>query len=243
MERAKVDALRSYCRGKGATVNDALLTAMYRVLFRILTLKSGEALQIPIMVDMRRYLRGAADFKSLTNLSSMVVTQLTYRPDESFEDTQARVKAVTLAKKAGDIGLNGWVKLKLIYRALGDKNATKLLRSRLRNPLICMTNIGTLDPARMSFASACPTDAYLCGSIKYKPYFQLAASTYDGEITLTVNQYGDERDRARIVAFLRDVAEALPEPGIEADERAGRVDSYGEMNGHGRVLRLQARRP
>ena len=82
----------------------------------------------------------------------------------------------------------------------------------------------------------CPTDAYLCGSIKYRPYFQLAASTYDGEITLTVNQYGDERDRARIVAFLRDVAEALPEPGIEADERAGRVDSYGEMNGHGRVL-------
>ena len=93
MERAKVDALRSYCRAKGATVNDAVLTAMYRVLFRILTLKSGEALQIPIMVDMRRYLGGKPEFKSLTNLTSMVSTQLDYRPDESFEDTLARARA------------------------------------------------------------------------------------------------------------------------------------------------------
>jgi NRPS condensation-like uncharacterized protein len=210
LERAKVDALKSYCRAQGATVNDALLTAMYRVLFRILALKGGDALQIPIMVDMRRCLGGGTDFVSLANLTSMVSTELVYRPDESFEVTQAMVRAVTFAKKSSNIGLNGWVKLKLVYDALGDRIAIKLLRSRLRNPLICMTNVGTLDPARMSFAGARPNDAWLCGSIKYKPYFQLAASTYDGEITLTVGQFGDKRDRERIAAFLGDVAEELP---------------------------------
>jgi NRPS condensation-like uncharacterized protein len=209
LDRAKVGALKGYCRANSVTVNDALLTAMYRVLFRTLTLKSGEPLQIPIMVDMRRYVSGKPEFDSLTNLTSMVSTQLDYRSGESFGDTLARARAVMLDKKSGAIGLNGWVKLKLIYRALGNATARKLLRSRLKQPFICMTNIGTLEPVRMSFAGALPKDAYLCGSIKYRPYFQLAVSTYDGEITLSVNQYGDEADRERVVAFLDEVGAEL----------------------------------
>ena len=137
-------------------MNDALLTAMYRVLFRILALKSATRFKFPIMVDMRRYVSGASEFKSLTNLTAMVSTQLDYRPDESFEGTLARAKAVMLEKKNGDIGLNALVRLRLVYRALGNRNANRLLRARLKNPFICMTNIGTLDPARMSFAGARP---------------------------------------------------------------------------------------
>ena len=209
LNRAKVAALKSYCRANGATVNDALLTAMYRVLFRTLTLKSGDPLQIPIMVDMRRYLSGKPEFESLTNLTSMVSTQLDYRPDESFGETLARARAVMLDKKSGAIGLHAWVKLRLVYRALGNETAMKLLRSRLKQPFICMTNIGALDPARMSFAGALPKDAYLCGSIKYRPYFQLAVSAYDGEITLTVNRYGNEADRERVVAYLDESARKL----------------------------------
>ena len=42
----------------------------------------------------------------------------------------------------------------------------------------------------MSFGDLRPYDAFLCGSIKYKPYFQLAMSSYDGQLTLSVNLYG-----------------------------------------------------
>ena len=59
------------------------------------------------MVDMRRYLGETGEFKSLTNLSSMQVTQLDYKPEERFEGTLGRVKAVMDEKKAADIGLNG----------------------------------------------------------------------------------------------------------------------------------------
>ncbi len=214
LDRTKVTAIKRFCRAKGATLNDAVLTALYRVLFRRLALKSGEELQIPVMVDMRRYLDRTAEFESLTNLTSMVSTQLEYRPDDRFEDTLGRARAAMLAKKGANIGLNGFVKLNLVYRTLGDRIANRLLRSRLKNPLICMTNVGVLDPARMSFGDLRPKDAYLCGSIKYRPYFQLAVSSYDGELTLTVNQYGSAGDRERISAFLSDIAEELPE--IEA---------------------------
>ena len=81
--------------------------------------------------------------------------------------------------------------------------ANRKLRTGLKNPLICMTNIGVLDAARLSFGDLRPTDAYLCGSIKYKPYFQLAMSSYQDELTLSVNLYGSASDRARILSFSR----------------------------------------
>jgi NRPS condensation-like uncharacterized protein len=165
------------------------------------------------MVDMRRYLGDAGEFNSLTNLSSMAGTRLNFRPYESFEDTLSRVNAIMIEKKGANIGLNGFVKLDFLYRIFGESVADRILRSTLSNPLICMTNIGILNPAQISFGGLQPIDAYLCGSIKYKPYFQLAMSSYNGELTLTVNQCGSAADREQILAFLSDIdAELL---GVE----------------------------
>ena len=51
-------------------------------------------------------------------------------------------------KKVGDIGLNGFIKLNLVYKIFPNRIANRLLRSSLKNPLICMTNVGVLDSAR-----------------------------------------------------------------------------------------------
>jgi len=206
----RVAALKDYSRGEGATLNDVVLTAYYRCLFRKLALRPGDELQIPVMVDMRRYLGEIGELKSLTNLTSMVMTKLDYRPEERFEGALGRVKAIMDGKKGADIGLNGFVKLHLAYRILGDRIANRLLRSRLRNPLICMTNVGILDSARISFGDLRPRDAYLCGSIKYKPYFQLAMSSYADELTFSVNLCGGASDRDRIRSFLEEIEEELP---------------------------------
>ena len=139
-----------------------------------------------------------------------MVTQLEYRPEERFEGTLGRVKAVMDKKKGSDIGLNGFIKLDLMYRIFGDRIANRMLRSILKNPLICMTNVGILDSAQISFGDLCPYDAFLCGSIKYKPYFQLAISSYEGELTLSVNLLGSSSDRNRILFFLDEIDAELP---------------------------------
>jgi len=211
LERKRVAALKDYCRAKGATLNDAVLTALYRCLFRLLALTPGVELQIPVMVDMRRYLGETGEFKSLTNLSSMQITQLDFKPEERFEGTLGRVKAVMDEKKAADIGLNGFIKLSLLYGIFGDRIANRRLKSELKNPFICMTNVGILDPDRMAFGNLQPTDAFLCGSIKYKPYFQLAMSSYDGQLTLSANLYGSAVDRDRIGSFLDKIEAELPD--------------------------------
>lgn len=208
--RERLDAIKGYCRARGATLNDAALTAYYRALFRRLALIRGAELRIPVMVDMRRYLGEAGGFGALANLSSTVITRLKCRPDEGFADTLGRVKAVMDEKKGGDIGLNAFIKLHLIYALLPNRLANLLLRRSLKNPLICMTNVGILDSDRISFGRLRPRDVNMSGSIKYKPYFQLAMSSYDGELTMSSNLYGNAGDRERIISFFDEVERELP---------------------------------
>jgi NRPS condensation-like uncharacterized protein len=203
--RERMTALKTYGKANGSTLNDVLLTAYYRCLFQRLALFPGAILQIPVMVDMRRYLGKNENRPVLTNLSSTVLTQMEYRPEEPFEGTLGRVKAIMDEKKSSNIGLNGFIKLDMIYRILGDRIANHLLRSRLKNPLICMTNVGILDSSKISFGGLRPCDAYLCGSIKYRPYFQLAISSYNGELTLSVNLSGSASDQDNILSFLNEI--------------------------------------
>jgi NRPS condensation-like uncharacterized protein len=210
--RERTAALKDYCRTKGATMNDVVLTAYYRCLFQRLVLSPGTDLLIPVMVDMRRYLGETGGLKSLlTNLSSTVITRLEYKPGEGFEDTLGRVKKIMDEKKDSGIGLNGFIKLNLVYRIFGSRIANHLLRSSLKNPLICMTNVGILDSALISLGGLHPCDAFLCGSIKYKPHFQIAMSSYEGELTLSSNLYGSADDRDRILSFFDEIKAELPE--------------------------------
>ena len=211
--------LKDYCRTKGTTLNDIVLTAYYRCLFRSLALSPGAGIMIPVMVDMRRYLGETGEFKSLTNLSSTVSTRLEYKPDEGFEDTLGRVKAIMDEKKGSDIGLNGFIKLNLVYRIFGNKIANRVMRSSLKNPLICMTNVGSLDSALISFGGLRPRDAFLCGSIKYKPHFQIAMSSYDDELTLSSNLYGNTSDQDRILSFFEEIEAELPNNGLSGKYR------------------------
>jgi NRPS condensation-like uncharacterized protein len=209
LERERTAALRRYCHAHSATLNDAVLAAYYRCLARALGSGAGTLLSIPVMVDMRRFLGESAEFTALTNLSSMVATELECRPAEGFADTLGRVKAEMDAKKGGEIGLNAFAKLDLLFRLCGDRIANRAIRSNLEYPQICMTNLGILDEARLSFGGLRPSDAFVCGSIKYRPYFQVAMSSYAGEVTLSVNLYGGAGDRERIVAFLDGIAAEL----------------------------------
>lgn len=207
--RERTSDLKDFGRTKGATLNDVVMTAYYRCLFQRLSLRPGGEIQIPVMVDMRRYFSKARDFVSLTNLASTVITQLEYRPEERFEGTLVRVKAIMDKKKGSNIGLNGFIKLDLMHRILGDRIANRVLMSILKNPFICMTNVGILDSARIAFGDLRPRDAFLCGSIKYKPYFQLAISSFDGELTLSSNLLGNGSDRKRILSFFDEIEAEL----------------------------------
>jgi NRPS condensation-like uncharacterized protein len=206
--REKVARLKEYCRRRGATLNDAAIAAYYRVLARRLGPSALAGLEIPIMVDMRRLLP-SREFLALTNLSSTAITHLEQRAGEDFDETLGKAKAQMDGFKKGRIGLGGFVKLSLLFSLFGENSAPKLLRRGLKNPLICMTNIGELDSSRLRLEGAVVESAYMCGSIKHKPHFQLALSGFDGTLTLSSNLYGNREDRKTVQAFLEEVEEEL----------------------------------
>jgi NRPS condensation-like uncharacterized protein len=194
-------------------LNDAALAAFYRVLVREIGPAALSALELPVMIDMRRYL-GSKEFVSLRNLASTAITRLRLEPGEGFEKTLARAKAQMDRLKSRDLGLGGFMKMSILVSLTGSsprgqRLAHALLRRGLEHPLICMTNIGEIDSTRLALSGAKIEAAYVCGSIKYKPHFQLALSGFDGSLTLSSNLYGSAEDERRVRAFLAEVEREL----------------------------------
>ncbi|WP_236886661.1 hypothetical protein [Clostridium beijerinckii] len=70
------------------------------------------------------------------------------------------------------------------------------------NPPIAFTNIGIIDERQLAFGDIDIIEAYMTGSIKYDPYFQLAISTFNNVATLSVNLYGTQSDKNKVNIFL-----------------------------------------
>jgi NRPS condensation-like uncharacterized protein len=208
IDSGKVARLKDYCKTRGATLNDAALAAYYRVLARTIGSSALKDLELPIMIDMRRYLP-SREFRALCNLASTTITRLRQREGESFEDSLSKAKALMDVLKEKRIGVGGFLKMSLLFSLCGESRARRLLRIGLVHPLICMTNIGEIDSRRLAFEGTPVVSAYVCGSIKHKPHFQMALSGFDGSLTLSSNLYGSEEDERRVEAFLASVEEEL----------------------------------
>jgi NRPS condensation-like uncharacterized protein len=205
---ARYAAIREYCKKNKVTVNDVVLAAYYRAISAMLKME-GETLSIPIMVDMRRYLEEKG-FDALTNLTSTVNTHFAVRPGESFDETVIGVNKEMNLKKAGHIGLNGFVKLALVFRIFGNKLGYRLVEEHIKNPYIGETNIGVIDSERLVFKGSPAANAFMCGSIKYRPHFQIALSSFKDKMTFSSNLYGSKEDRETITYFFSLFDRELP---------------------------------
>lgn len=204
----KFARIRAYCQKNNVTINDVFLAAYYRVLLQKLKV-DGNSLHIPIMVDMRRYLKNK-NFDTLSNLSSTIITHVPISVSESFDDTVSKISREMKLKKSTDIGVNGFVKLNLIFKLLSEKLSYKITKAALKNPPICMTNTGILDDKKLFFKGTKITNAFVCGSIKHRPHFQIALSSYADTITISSNLYGSQQDYDTITHFLSMVENELP---------------------------------
>lgn len=193
--------IRDFCKIHNVTVNDVILTAYFRVLSGLLNL-NGKALSIPIMIDMRRYLKDKS-LNALTNLSSTVIISIAVQPEEDFYQTLTKVYSEMNKKKSSYLGMNTFLKLDSLFKICKSKLAYKILKSSLKNPKICMTNIGVLDSTKLVFEGSSITNVFVCGSIKYRPYFQIAVSSFEDKMTFCVNLYGNQQDRKTISEFFK----------------------------------------
>jgi NRPS condensation-like uncharacterized protein len=204
----KFALIRAYCKKNDVTINDVFLSAYYRALYKELKI-DGEDLYIPVMVDMRRYLDDNS-FNTISNISSTIILDVSVSSLESFDDTVSKIGREMNKKKSTDIGINGFVKLNLFFKLLNNKLSYKAAKKVLNNPLICMTNVGMVDSKKLRFKETGIENAFVCGSIKFRPHFQVALSSFEGTLTMSTNLYGSLEDYDMVIKFLSLVEEQLP---------------------------------
>ena len=185
----------------GATVNDMLLAAYARVLCRGL---KREDIRIPCPVDLGKYLPAGAP-RGICNLTSNYMCSLHIKADDPFETTLRQVSAQMKRQKESDGCLKPVRLLSALFTRLPFRTLRKTFDRAFTIPVISYTNLGILDENRLCLRGAEITGAYLTGAIKYVPYFQIAASTFRGRMTLSCNLHGTPADHIQIERVLQDM--------------------------------------
>lgn len=205
----RFQVLKEYGRKFNVTINDILLAAYLRALYRVMDIPSGKSLALPCMIDLRRFLRDGKAV-GICNLTSSIICDIGPDIGGSFAETVMKVKYDMDQKKRNFPGLNGLDLLRIIFKLLPYSKVKKLVRQKFINPFIAMSNIGIIDKTRLLFDHLPVRDAFITGSIKYPPYFQLALTGFNDSISFTISQYGSAKDRERIGNFFKVLDEELP---------------------------------
>ena len=213
IDKSRFDYIKAYGKKYDATVNDVLLTAYHRALRNYLQLNDNQSLPIPCMLNLRKYMPDQKT-KSICNLTSILVSDIGSDIGNTFEETLKKVKADMDDKKNSNGCLNGPFLLNLSVNALPYWFLKWKMKDVFVNPLIGMTNIGIIDKNRLAFGGLNINDAFLTASKKYYPYFQLALSTYDNNITFTINFYGCDDDKKTVEEFYEYLDFELPKTKI-----------------------------
>ena len=202
----KLKMIKAYAKLYGATVNDAILAAYIRALHKTLP---GRTTSIQCVLDLRKFLPDKKS-KGLCNLTSNLVCDIGPNIGDNFNETLIKVKQAMDIEKSNVSSLHLIMLLEGIFRIMPYKISKFMVLKGYHNPPFAMSNIGIIDHARLTFDNIQIKSAFMTGSIKYNPYFQLALSTFKGELTLSVAFHGTLADKEKIDDFLSTVDETLP---------------------------------
>lgn len=199
-------AAKKYAAAHGSTVNDLILAAYLRALQKFLP---GRDTAIQCIVDLRKYLPDP-NAKRICNLTSNLACDIGADVGAGFGDTLLLVKRAMDEEKQRDNCLHLVALLEFVFHLFPFPLLKKAVLKAYRNPPLAMSNIGILDYRQLVFDGKPVRSAFMSGSVKYPPYFQLAVSTFRNELTLSAAFHGTPADRAAVTRFLAAVEAELP---------------------------------
>jgi len=189
LEAERVQKIVDLARSNGATLNDVLLTAYFRTLFKIIPVDGVAPVPLQVSADLRRYnLEGANDL--IGNLSSAIFAGIPPTGDEPFTVTLGKVKA-KMDRLKGTSPLIGAYAIGIPFRLMNYRKASMVMqqmtagRAQKGVAMPLLSNFGKLEPERLSFDGTRPSDAYITTPIMFPPYLMLGVTGYDGSLTLT----------------------------------------------------------
>lgn len=181
----RLQALRAYARGQGATMNDVVLAAFYRALFAVADPPRGRPLRIEVPVNLRRYLPpGGEGF--IGNLSGVYFPCIDRRDGEGFEDTLRRVHRAVEGKKRRreELAQMLFIETALLPGMSAVRTLAKATGFEVANPVL--SNLGVIDPAVVDFGSAVVEDVRMLGPVHFPPNVGMGVSTFREVMTVSL---------------------------------------------------------
>lgn len=224
LSNGQLDEMKSYSKARGATINDLILTAVYRAMFKLSKPPYGIPVDIPITHDLRRYLPNKKT-EAIRNFSGGHITTLARKKHESFSETLSRVMSETKKLKDGHMGLEDAVWAEYVeslnfYQYINEFKSISLLADMAsHNPFIKFTdkcsvvfaNLGFVSKSPIKFGEHTVTDAYILPPVIRAPGTLLIATTYNGIITLAVGYYEPSVRRNVMEKLLNKIKDELIE--------------------------------
>jgi len=223
LPKGYLDILKSYGKARGATINDLILTAVFRAMFEISSPPYGIPMDIPLTIDLRKYLPDKKA-EAIRNLSGGVVIRLDRRPEETFEETLSRVVALTTNVKNGRPSIRSlkWAEfiesMNFHQICAYFKAESQLINMISQSPVnifdkCCpiLSNFGFISESLIRFGEKVVTDAYIIPPVVRAPSILLVASTYNGVITLGVGYYKSSVEKSHMERLLSKIRDELVE--------------------------------
>lgn len=197
--KRKIDAerfekIRLAGKELGATVNDVIVAAFLHSLYDITDYGDDEEIVVSCAIDLRRHISDMSD-KGYTNHTAFMPVSSKGKGRDIKETVEFAKISAQNNKDDKFLGLYGLPLLKLAYTIMPYAASEEIIKIGYSNPLIAMSNVGIFDPTALSLCGHEPTDVFLTGAVKYKPYALLTAITYKGVLTLSVCERGNDADK------------------------------------------------
>lgn len=203
--RRKIDAerfakIRAAGKKLSATVNDMLVAAYFYSLYELAGFDNSESVSISCAIDLRRHMKDVDD-KGITNHTAWMQCSVPECGRDIFETLKYAARSANKFKHDKFMGLYGLPLLKLGYTILPHTASEEIIKLGYSNPLIAMSNIGILEADKLALAGNEPTDGFMSGAVKYKPYVLLSATSFRNVLTLSMCVRGNDEDKAIVEKF------------------------------------------
>lgn len=192
--------LKSKGKQLGATINDLILASYFYSVYELAGYSPSDKVMISNAIDLRRHMNSVDD-KGFTNHTSWMQCAIPERGRDIFETVKYVVRSSNRFKKDKFMGLYGLPLLNFGYSFLPHTVSEEIIKIGYSNPLMAMSNIGILNGEKLALSGKEPTDAFMSGAVKYKPFVLLTVTTYKNVITLSMCVKGNDTDKKTVADF------------------------------------------
>ena len=197
---SKFDEIRAAGKRYGATINEMLLTAYFYSLYELAGFDSRESVSISCAIDLRRHIKQEHD-QGITNHTAWMQCKVPQRGADIFETLNYVVYSSNLFKEDKFMGLHGLPLLSFGYKIMPLAASEEVIKIGYANPLLAMSNIGILEVDKLALDGHEPTDGFMSGAVKYKPYALLSVTSVRKELTISMCCRGNEEDKRIVDRF------------------------------------------